>query len=71
MDVTKDILKVMNKVNKPIEPEEIAFRVRSTESIVKERLDMLAEANVVEKEDDKYSIKEESSSPNLEKLYSY
>ena len=71
MDISKAILSVLQKLRKPTEVDEIAFRVRATPSVVKEQLDRLAEAHLVKKQDSRYTIDDSARSSFVESIYSY
>ena len=51
-DLSTAILNVLRRLRKPVEVDEIAFRVRSTSTLVQERLDSLYDAKLVKKIDD-------------------
>ena len=70
-DITKAILNVLQRLNRPTEVDEIAFRVRSTYTVVKELLDKLLEAHLVTKIDSRYAIADNAKSSILESIYSY
>ena len=69
-NIANAILTILNRINKPVETDEIAFRVRSTPSIVREQLNTLEKEELVQKEGDKYSIKE-NKKRNLESIFNY
>lgn len=71
MDLTKAILNVLQKLNKPIGVDEIAFRIRSTSSVVKEQLEKLSEARLVKRIDTDYTIEDKAKNSGLESIYSY
>ena len=71
MDLTKAILSVLQKLNKPIGVDEIAFRIRSTSSVVKEQLEKLSEVHLVKRIDAGYSIEENAKNSGLESIYGY
>ena len=71
MDLTKAILSVLQKLNKPIGVDEIAFRIRSTSSVVKEQLEKLSEARLVKRIDTDYTIEDKAKNSGLESIYSY
>ena len=71
MDLTKAILNVLQKLNKPIGVDEIAFRIRSTSSVVKEQLEKLSEAHLVKRIDTDYTIEDKARNSGLESIYSY
>ncbi len=71
MDITKAILNVLQKLNKPIGVDEIAFRIRSTSSVVKEQLEKLSEARLVKRIDTDYTIEDKAKNSGLESIYSY
>jgi predicted transcriptional regulator len=71
IDITKAILNVLQKLNKPIEVDEIAFRIRSTSTIVMEQLEKLAEAHMVRKSDAAYSIEDTARKSGLALIYSH
>ena len=71
MDITKAILNVLQKLNKPIGADEIAFRIRSTSSVVKEQLEKLSEARLVKRIDTGYTIEDKAKNSGLESIYSY
>jgi len=71
MDLTKAILNVLQKLNKPIGVDEIAFRIRSTSSVVKEQLEKLSEAHLVKRIDADYSIDDKARNSGLKSIYNY
>jgi predicted transcriptional regulator len=71
IDLTKPILNVLQKLDRPTEVDEIAFRVRSTPTIVREELEKMEEANLVKKEGGGYSIATSARSSSLEAIFSY
>ena len=71
MDLSKAILNVLQQLNKPLGVEEIAFRIRSTSTVVKEQLEKLSEVHLVKRIDAGYSIEESAKNSGLESLYSY
>lgn len=71
MDITKAILNVLQKLNKPMGVDEIAFRIRSTSSVVKEQLEKLSEAHLVKRLDTDYFIDDKARNSGLESIYIY
>ena len=71
MDLSKAILNVLQKLNKPIGVDEIAFRIRSTSSVVREQLEKLSEAHLVKRVDTDYSIGDNAKNSGLESIYGY
>ncbi|HEX3935801.1 MAG TPA: ArsR family transcriptional regulator, partial [Puia sp.] len=70
-DIAKPILNILQKLDRPTEVEELAFRLRSTPSVVREELEKLEEAKLVQKENGGYSIVSSARSSSLESLFSY
>ena len=71
IDLAKPILSILQKLDRPIDAEELAFRLRSTTSVVQEELDKLMEASLVKKENGGYSIVASARTSSLESLFSY
>jgi predicted transcriptional regulator len=71
IDLAKPILSILQKLDRPIDAEELAFRLRSTTSVVQEELDRLVEASLVKKENGSYSIVASARTSSLESLFSY
>ncbi len=71
-DLTTSILNVLNRLKTPTEVDEIAFRVRSTPTIVKEHLELLYDAHLVKKTDDThFEIVKDSNFSSWKSLFSY
>jgi predicted transcriptional regulator len=71
IDLAKPILTVLQKLDRPTTAEELAFRLRSSASVVREELDNLVGENLVTKNGEEYSIVAGAKSSSLENLYSY
>lgn len=70
-DLAKPILTMLQRLDRPTDAEELAFRLRSTASVVREELDQLIKADLVKKEKEGYSIASSARSSSLESLFSY
>ena len=69
-DLTTAILDVLRRLDRPAELEEIAFRVRSTSSLVEEQLAKMVDAGLVNRLGDTYAINDQARSSRFKSIYS-
>lgn len=69
INVSKAILDILEEQNKPIEIDELAFRIRTTPSRIYEILNRLKEAKVVKQKNDGFVLNKETNEINLLNMY--
>lgn len=69
INVSKAILDILEEQNKPIEIDELAFRIRTTPPRIYEILNRLKEAKVVKQKNDGFVLNKETNEINLLNMY--